>query len=192
MVTGTASTMASMVEALGVGLPGNAAFPAVDARRNVIARMAGRRIVEMVEEDLKLSKLLTRKAFENAISVNAAIGGSTTAVIHLIADARRIGRFEQADQGTIFLDEIGDMTLGTQVKLLRVLQDRTLQRVGGKETIPVDVRVICATHRDLEPASREIAGHKSARALGVMARAAAAPRCPSPSDRRPARRFPLA
>ncbi|MEP7261857.1 MAG: IlvD/Edd family dehydratase, partial [Usitatibacter sp.] len=91
MVMGTASTMASMVEALGVGLPGNAAFPAVDARRNVIARMAGRRIVEMVDKDLKLSKILTREAFENAIRVNAAIGGSTNAVIHLIAIARRIG-----------------------------------------------------------------------------------------------------
>src|SRR6478735_5678480 len=91
MVMGTASTMASMVEALGVGLPGNAAYPAVDARRNVIARMAGRRIVEMVDEDLKLSKILTRAAFENAIRVNAAIGGSTNAVIHLIAIARRIG-----------------------------------------------------------------------------------------------------
>src|SRR5258705_2077453 len=91
MVMGTASTMASMVEALGVGMPGNAAFPAVDARRNVIARMAGRRIVEMVEEDLKLSKIITRAAFENAIRVNAAIGGSTNAVIHLISIARRIG-----------------------------------------------------------------------------------------------------
>jgi dihydroxy-acid dehydratase len=91
MVMGTASTMASMVEALGVGLPGNAAYPAVDARRNVIARMAGRRIVEMVEQDLKLSKILTRPAFENAMRVNAAIGGSTNAVIHLIAIARRIG-----------------------------------------------------------------------------------------------------
>src|SRR6188768_2244804 len=91
MTMGTASTMASMVEALGVGLPGNAAFPAVDARRNVIARMAGRRIVEMVNEDLKLSKILTRAAFENAMRVNAAIGGSTNAVIHLIAVARRVG-----------------------------------------------------------------------------------------------------
>jgi DNA-binding NtrC family response regulator len=71
------------------------------------------------------------------------------------ADARRIGRFEQADHGTIFLDEIGDMTPGTQVKLLRVLQERTIQRVGGKETIPVDVRVIAATHCDLETAIRE-------------------------------------
>ena len=91
MTMGTASTMASMVEALGVGLPGNAAYPAVDARRNVLARFAGRRIVQMVEEDLVLSKLLTRAAFENAIRVNAAIGGSTNAVIHLIALARRIG-----------------------------------------------------------------------------------------------------
>jgi L-arabonate dehydrase len=91
MVMGTASTMASMVEALGVGLPGNAAYPAVDARRNVIARMAGRRIVELVKEDVPLSKILTRAAFENAIRVNAAIGGSTNAVIHLIAIARRMG-----------------------------------------------------------------------------------------------------
>src|SRR6187431_3201410 len=91
MTMGTASTMASMVEALGVGLPGNAAFPAVDARRNVIARSAGRRIVTMVKEDLRLSKILTRPAFENAIRLNAAIGGSTNAVIHLIAIARRIG-----------------------------------------------------------------------------------------------------
>jgi L-arabonate dehydrase len=91
MVMGTASTMASMVEALGVGLPGNAAFPAVDARRNVIAREAGRRIVQLVKDDTRLSKLMTREAFENAIRVNAAIGGSTNAVIHLIAIARRIG-----------------------------------------------------------------------------------------------------
>src|SRR5882757_7900444 len=66
------------------------------------------------------------------------------------ADLRRIGRFEQADHGTLFLDEIGDMTPGTQVKLMRVLQERCVQRLGGKETLPVDVRVIAATHRDLE------------------------------------------
>jgi nitrogen regulation protein NR(I) len=71
------------------------------------------------------------------------------------ADAKRIGRFEQADHGTIFLDEIGDMTLGTQSKLLRVLQEKTLQRLGGKETISVDVRVVAATHRDLEAAINE-------------------------------------
>jgi nitrogen regulation protein NR(I) len=71
------------------------------------------------------------------------------------ADAKRIGRFEQADHGTIFLDEIGDLTPGTQSKLLRVLQEKTLQRLGGKETISVDVRVVAATHRDLETAIRE-------------------------------------
>jgi L-arabonate dehydrase len=91
MTMGTASTMASMVEALGVGLTGNAAYPAVDGRRNVLARMAGRRIVDMVHQDVKLSKILTRQAFENAIKTLAAIGGSTNAVIHLIAIARRIG-----------------------------------------------------------------------------------------------------
>src|SRR5688500_9789232 len=91
MTMGTASTMASMVEALGIGLPGNAAFPAVDGRRNVLARMAGRRIVDMVHEDQALSTILTRHAFENAIKTLAAIGGSTNAVIHLIAIARRIG-----------------------------------------------------------------------------------------------------
>jgi nitrogen regulation protein NR(I) len=71
------------------------------------------------------------------------------------AEMRRIGRFEQADRGTIFLDEIGDMTVGTQVKLLRILQEKCLQRLGGKETIPVDVRVIAATHRDLEAAIQQ-------------------------------------
>src|SRR5213592_3626805 len=91
MTMGTASTMASMVEALGVALPGNAAYPAVDARRNVMARMAGRRIVDLVKEDVRLSRILTKPAFENAIRANAAIGGSTNAVIHMIAIARRIG-----------------------------------------------------------------------------------------------------
>jgi len=91
MTMGTASTMASMVESLGIGMPGNAAIPAVDARRNVLARMAGRRIVEMVKEKLLMSKVLTRQNFINAIRTNAAIGGSTNAVIHLIAIARRLG-----------------------------------------------------------------------------------------------------
>jgi len=91
MTMGTASTMASMVEALGVALPGNAAIPAVDARRYRQAQLTGRRIVEMVQEDLVLSKILTRSAFENAIKTNAAIGGSTNAVIHLLAIAGRIG-----------------------------------------------------------------------------------------------------
>jgi dihydroxy-acid dehydratase len=91
MTMGTASTMASMVEALGIGMPGNAAFPAVDARRNVLARAAGRRVVELVRDKVSMSKILTRQAFENAIRANAAIGGSTNAVIHLLAIARRIG-----------------------------------------------------------------------------------------------------
>ena len=91
MTMGTASTMASMVEALGMSLPGNAAIPAVDARRNTLAQMTGRRIVEMVHEDLRISRILTREAFENAIRANAAIGGSTNAVIHLIAIAGRVG-----------------------------------------------------------------------------------------------------
>jgi dihydroxy-acid dehydratase len=91
MTMGTASTMASMVEALGLALPHNAAIPAVDSRRLVLAHTAGRRIVEMVREDLRISKILTRKAFENAIRVNGAVGGSTNAVIHLLAIAGRIG-----------------------------------------------------------------------------------------------------
>ena len=91
MTMGTASTMACLVEALGVGLPGNAAIPAVDGRRNVLAREAGRRIVAMVREDQVLSQILTRRAFENAIRANAAIGGSTNAVIHLLALAGRVG-----------------------------------------------------------------------------------------------------
>ncbi len=91
MTMGTASTMASMVEALGVALPSNAAIPAVDSRRYTLSHIAGRRIVEMVREDLRLSKILTRAAFENAIKINGAIGGSTNAVIHLLAIAGRMG-----------------------------------------------------------------------------------------------------
>ena len=91
MTMGTASTMASMVEALGMGLPQNAATPAADSRRNVLAHMAGRRIVDMVKEDLRMSQILTKDAFENAIMVNGAIGGSTNAVVHLLALAGRMG-----------------------------------------------------------------------------------------------------
>jgi L-arabonate dehydrase len=91
MTMGTASTMACMVEALGLTLPGAAAIPAVDARKKVMAQLSGRRIVEMVRENLKLSTVLTRKAFENSIIVNAAVGGSTNFIIHLLAIAGRIG-----------------------------------------------------------------------------------------------------
>jgi dihydroxy-acid dehydratase len=90
-VMGTASTMACMVESLGLTLPSNAAIPAADSRRKVHAQYSGKRIVDMVKEDLKPSDILTREAFENAIKVNAAIGGSTNFVIHLLAIARRIG-----------------------------------------------------------------------------------------------------
>jgi dihydroxy-acid dehydratase len=91
MTMGTASTMASVVEALGIGLPMNAAIPAVDSRRYALAHMAGRRIVELVHEDLRMSRILTREAFENAVRVVGAIGGSTNAVIHLLAVAGRMG-----------------------------------------------------------------------------------------------------
>src|ERR1700712_957860 len=90
-VMGTASTMACMVESLGLSLPGNAAIPAPDAARKIMAHISGREIVKMVYEDRKLSDLLTREAFENSIMVNAAIGGSTNFVIHLLAIAGRIG-----------------------------------------------------------------------------------------------------
>ncbi len=91
MTMGTASTMASLVEAMGLSLPHNAALPAVDARRMALAHLTGQRIVGMVKEDLRLSKVLTRQAFENAIVANAAIGGSTNAVVHLLAIAGRVG-----------------------------------------------------------------------------------------------------
>ncbi|HYM33140.1 MAG TPA: IlvD/Edd family dehydratase [Candidatus Cybelea sp.] len=91
MTMGTASTMASMVESLGIGLPTNAAIPAVDSRRYILAHMVGRRAVEMVREDMRMSKVLKRENFENAIRVNGAIGGSTNAVIHLLALAGRMG-----------------------------------------------------------------------------------------------------
>lgn len=91
MTMGTASTMGSMVEALGLGMPHNAAIPAVDARRYVLAHMAGQRVVDLVHQDVRLSRILTRDAFKNAIRVNGAIGGSTNAVIHLLAMAGRMG-----------------------------------------------------------------------------------------------------
>ncbi|MFN7280399.1 MAG: dihydroxy-acid dehydratase, partial [bacterium] len=90
-VMGTASTMACMVESLGLSLPSNAAIPAADSRRKVLAQYSGARITEMVRENLRLSDILTREAFENAIRVNAAIGGSTNFVIHLLAIAGRMG-----------------------------------------------------------------------------------------------------
>jgi dihydroxy-acid dehydratase len=89
-VMGTASTMACMVESLGLTLPGNAAIPAADSRRKLLAQFSGRRIVDMVREEMSISKILTREAFENSIKVNAAIGGSTNFVLHLLAIAGRM------------------------------------------------------------------------------------------------------
>ncbi|MFQ5521785.1 MAG: IlvD/Edd family dehydratase, partial [Candidatus Methylomirabilia bacterium] len=109
MVMGTASTMAAMAEALGMTLPGNAAIPAPDSRRLALAEMTGRRIMEMVEEDLKPSRILTPEAFDNAIRVDMAIGGSTNAIIHLVAIAGRVGvdlplaRFDELSRTTPLL-----------------------------------------------------------------------------------------
>ncbi len=91
MTMGTASTMASMVESLGIGLHTNAAIPAADSRRKVLAQMVGRRIVDLVNKDVRMSQIMTREAFNNAVRTNGAIGGSTNAVIHLLAVAGRLG-----------------------------------------------------------------------------------------------------
>jgi len=112
-VMGTASTMACMVESLGLCLPENAAIPAADSRRKVLAQLSGRRIVDMVREDLTIDKILTREAFENAIILNAAIGGSTNFVVHLLAIAGRIGV-------DLTLDDFD--RLGSEIPLLANLQ----------------------------------------------------------------------
>jgi dihydroxy-acid dehydratase len=109
MVMGTASTMAAMAEALGMALPGNAAIPAADARRLVLAELSGRRMVEMAREGLKPSRILTSAAFDNAIRADMAIGGSTNAIIHLVAIAGRAGlplplaRFDELSRTTPLL-----------------------------------------------------------------------------------------
>ncbi|MFY0680642.1 MAG: dihydroxy-acid dehydratase [Thalassovita sp.] len=108
MTMGTASTMASIVEAMGMSLPTNAALPAVDARRMALAHLTGKRIVEMVDEDLKPSDVLTKEAFENGILANAAVGGSTNAVVHLLALAGRVG---------IDLD-LSDFEIGSDIPLM--------------------------------------------------------------------------
>ena len=108
MTMGTASTMSSLVEAMGLSLPTNGALPAVDARRTALAHLTGKRIVEMVDEELKPSKILTREAFINAIVTNAAIGGSSNAVVHLLAIAGRVGVELNLD----------DIDLGKHVPLL--------------------------------------------------------------------------
>ncbi|WP_236980946.1 IlvD/Edd family dehydratase [Membranihabitans maritimus] len=112
-VMGTASTMGCMVESLGLTLPENAAIPAADSRRKVLAQLSGRRIVDMVKEDLKPSEILTREAFENAVIANAAIGGSTNFLIHLMAIAGRVGI-------NLTLDDFD--RLGSKIPLLANLQ----------------------------------------------------------------------
>jgi DNA-binding NtrC family response regulator len=146
--------------------------PAMQAIYKEIGRIASKPVTVLIRGETGTGKeLIARAIYQHSdratgpfIPINCAAIPETLLESELFghergsftgADVRRIGRFEQAHHGTIFLDEIGDMTLGTQVKLLRVLQDRALQRVGGRETIPVDVRIICATHRDLEAAIRE-------------------------------------
>jgi L-arabonate dehydrase len=109
MTMGTASTMACMVESLGLTLPGAAAIPAADSRKKVMAQLSGRRIVEMVKENLTIDKILTREAFENAIKTNAAVGGSSNFIIHLLAIAGRIGV-------DLTLDDFD--TIGSKIPLL--------------------------------------------------------------------------
>ncbi len=162
--------------ALGEPVPGREALvgrgPAMQLIYKEVGRVASRPVNVLIRGETGTGKeLIARAIYQHGerahapfIAINCAAIPETLLESELFghergaftgADARRIGRFEQANGGTIFLDEIGDMTPGTQVKLLRVLQDRTVQRVGGAETFPVDVRVICATHRDLEAAIRE-------------------------------------
>ena len=107
MTMGTASTMASLVEGMGLSLPTNATLPAVDARRMTLAHLSGKRIVEMVEEELNLSKVITKESFQNAITLNSAIGGSTNSVIHLLALAGR----SEIDLNLEDFDKAGDIPL---------------------------------------------------------------------------------
>ena len=108
MTMGTASTMSCLVEAMGLSLPTNGALPAVDARRMALAHLTGKRIVEMVDEELKPSEILSREAFINAILTNAAVGGSSNVVVHLLAIAGRVGIGLNLD----------DIDLGKHVPLL--------------------------------------------------------------------------
>lgn len=155
---GTASTMATMVEALGLTLPGFSSIPAADARKKLFAQLSGRRIVDMVKEDLTLSKILTQKAFENAIITNAAVGGSTNLIIHLTAIAGRIGvdlKLEDFD------------TIGSKVPLLvnlkpsgkYLMEDffyaggfpvvmKELQKLLHKDTITVNGKALSENYDD--------------------------------------------
>jgi len=164
-----------MTEPVDLGVPGAARDALVGNSRLMqsiykeIGRIASKPVNVLIRGETGTGKeLIARAIYQHSeraqmpfIAINCAAIPETLLESELFghergaftgAEARRIGRFEQADQGTIFLDEIGDMTPGTQIKLLRVLQEKCLQRLGGKDTIPVDVRVLAATHRDLEQA----------------------------------------
>jgi len=166
-----------MTEPVNLGAPGEARDALVGNSRSMqsiykeIGRIASKPVNVLIRGETGTGKeLIARAIYHHSdraqapfIAINCAAIPETLLESELFghergaftgADIRRIGRFEQADRGTIFLDEIGDMTSGTQIKLLRVLQEKCLQRLGGKETIPVDVRVLAATHRDLEQAIR--------------------------------------
>jgi dihydroxy-acid dehydratase len=134
MVMGTASTMNSLVEALGMALPGNAAIPAVDSRRMQLARSVGRRIVQAAREDLRPSRILTAESFENAITVLMAIGGSTNAVIHLCAIAGRAG----IDLPLALFDEISRRT--PMVANLRPIGDYQMEALFQAGGIPAVMR----------------------------------------------------
>jgi two-component system, NtrC family, response regulator len=159
--------------ALGESAPGRDALVGQSAAMREIykeiGRVAGKPVNVLIRGETGTGKeLIARAIYQHSDRVNAPFIAINCAAIPETlleselfghergaftgATAQRIGRFEQANHGTIFLDEIGDMTLGTQVKLLRVLQEKCLQRLGGRETIPVDVRVQAATHQDLESA----------------------------------------
>src|ERR1041385_1438292 len=167
-----------MSEPVGLGSAGEARDALVGKSRQMqgiykeIGRIASKPVNVLIRGETGTGKeLIARAIYQHSdrskspfIAINCAAIPETLLESELFghergaftgADARRIGRFEQADHGTIFLDEIGDMTPGTQVKLMRVLQEKCLQRLGGKETIPVDVRVVAATHRDLETAIQQ-------------------------------------
>jgi DNA-binding NtrC family response regulator len=146
--------------------------PAMQAIYKEIGRVASKPVNVLIRGETGTGKeLIARALYQHSdragapfVAVNCAAIPETLLESELFghergaftgAEARRIGRFEQADRGTLFLDEIGDMTPATQIKLVRVLQEKCVQRIGGKDTTPVDVRVIAATHRELESAIRQ-------------------------------------
>jgi nitrogen regulation protein NR(I) len=178
LITRAVNSNRLMSEPVALGEPGAARDAIVgnsQAMQSIykeIGRIAAKPVNVLIRGETGTGKeLIARAIYQNSdranapfVAINCAAIPETLLESELFghergtftgATTQRIGRFEQADRGTIFLDEIGDMTLGTQVKLLRVLQEKCLQRLGGRESIPVDVRVLAATHHDLETAIQE-------------------------------------